>query len=86
MKSGQAQEEDIEHRLLNQGVEEDRRCVEPEAQSGDEAHAPREQTLGGQAERRTGESTDDRLTNTHNEEIAPECRIDEAEEYGYSGA
>ena len=40
----QAEEEDVEHRLLNQRVEEDRRRVDRESKSGDESRAPREQT------------------------------------------
>ena len=44
----QAQEEDVEDRLLNQCVEEDGGRIDREAEPGDETRLPREQTFGGQ--------------------------------------
>src|SRR6185503_17190179 len=68
----QAEEEDIEHRLLNQRVEEDGGRIEREAKSSDEPRASREQPFGGHAERCAGESADDRLADPDHEQIAPE--------------
>ena len=74
------QQEDIEDRLLQQAVEENRRRVKGEHHAGDEPHAGRKEPGAGQPEAHTRGRSQRHLDEAHQQEIASERRVDDAEE------
>ena len=72
----QREEEQIEHRLLNQCVEEDRRRVDRQRESRQQPDARREESIARQAEQRARSRTDDRLNDPYGDQAVAEqpCR------------
>ena len=78
----QAHEEHVEHGLLQQAVEKDRRRPERERQAGDEADALREQARAGEAEQHARRRSDERLDDADDQQVASEDRVDDTEKVG----
>ncbi len=75
----QADEEHVEHGLLQQRIEEDGRRVERQAESRDPSGAAAEQPRGRQPHQHARAGADDRLRDAHDQEIPPGDRVQQAE-------
>src|SRR3954463_7521035 len=78
----QAHEEHVQHGLLEQAVEKDRRRVNRQAEAGDQADARTEQTPPRQGEEHTGGRADDGLADANGQEAATGRAVDRTEEIG----
>ena len=76
----QRDEEQVEHRLLDERIEEDGRRVEGEHESRDGAHSGREEAEAGQPEQRARRGTDDRLQHPQRGQAVAEHGVDHADE------
>ncbi len=76
----QRDEEQVEHRLLDQRIEEDGRRVESQHEAGDRADACGEEAVASQAEQRARTGADNRLYDPKHRQAVAEDSVDGADE------
>ena len=77
-----AQEEDVDHRLLQGRIDEDRRRVEGQRGAGGDAHPRREEPAAGRRQQHGRRRAQHRLADAHDGDVRPERGVDHAEQIG----